>query len=663
MQVRNFWVDIENSSGVKLGRGPLRARNWSQTEKLSASGDFAFEVFLTDPNLDVLREKRVAVCRYVDMYGAVQEFGAGVIDQIVTASSDEGVMVLQVTGNDLTRELTYRSVGSLNLSGVNGAGVLDAPTQIASLAPAGWSITNGTTQTALYAGFDGESVLTALTRCGEHLGEHWRLGGNRTIEWLGLASGFSASGVRAVESVFHAVAVETQPGIALITQVEEQKDTAELLTRIIPRGAGNGGAVLTLKHATDSAPAGYALDTATNTVTRTDAEATYGRIERVLDFREIGPVSNTTPDLQAASNMLLQAAVEHLRRYGNPQRAYRLSLTNTSALLRVGTTVRVVYRKLVDGVPRFDLDASLLLLEVSRSIDADGMQTTGVVVSTSDRLPQSDSSYLAQQIMQSRVLAAHQQLGASVDTLTFRDEMDDAHGASLRFWIGDEYTSLSRVLLRFRVDPLRSTVKSVAGLSITTNAGGGGTSASGGAGTSGSGGGSSPTSSSSGAHYHNVQATPGSGSALTASGGTLYTGAGTPQTFPTQYESASHSHSVTVPDHTHTVPDHTHTINDHTHEIEPEILMVYGIFEESVANTLSLSNLVIQLNNGDDLCPLVSDIGNGWYQLDITSELTDVVFRPRQENNEIAITTATAKTARIEAQITIRGVVQAVAYD
>ena len=90
--------------------------------------------------------------------------------------------------------------------------------------------------------------------------------------------------------------------------------------------------------------------------------------------------------------------------------------------------------------------------------------------------------------------------------------------------------------------------------------------------------------------------------------------------------------------------------------------MVYGIFEESAGNTLELANLVIKLNGGADLNSSVVDIGNGWYELDITDPLTDAVFRPSQTNNEIAVTTATAKTARLEAQLTIRGVVQAVAY-
>jgi hypothetical protein len=142
---------------------------------------------------------------------------------------------------------------------------------------------------------------------------------------------------------------------------------------------------------------------------------------------------------------------------------------------------------------------------------------------------------------------------------------------------------------------------------------------------------------------------------LSTNGGTLYNSSGTPKTFNTDAVGAGHSHSVSIPAHTHSTPNHSH-------DLTPNISMAYGIFEESSGNTLVLANLIFKLNGGADLLASVVDISNGWYELDITDGLTDAVFRPSQENNEIAITTATAKTARIEAQITIRGVVQAVAY-
>jgi hypothetical protein len=650
--VSNFWVDIENSGGARVGAGPLRASQFSPRSRLSASGDFTFIVSAADPNLAALAEKRVAVCRYVDRNGDMQTFGSGVIDKVTRTITEDGNMVITVSGNALVRELSYRSVGSLDLSGIGGAGVLDAPDQIMAFAPAGWSIDSGETATSVYAGFDGESVLHALTRVGEHIGEHWRLGTGRNVEWLGPASGFAPSGVRAVQHFNDPVSAETVGNIALITSLEEESDAADLITRVIPRGSGNGGVVLTLTPATDAAPSGFTLDLANNYVKRDDAEATYGRIERVLDYKEIGPISNTTPDVQAAANMLLQASVEHLRRYGSPQKFYRVGLANVNQVLLPGTSLHCVYRSLVDGHVVYDLDAEFIILEVESQISELGIETTSVLISTIDRLPQSDSEFLAQQAMQAKVLSAHQQLGASVDTFTYRDELDDSKGASLRFWLGDEYTSIQRAVLRFRIQPLRSTVKSVAGSSTTTSSGGGSTSGSGGEMTQTSG-------TQSANHSHGLSIAAGTiayNVGLTSFGQLVAQspwGGGTVNAIQTN--STNHTHNVYLPPHTHSTPNHSHSLT-------PNISMQYGIFEESGGNTLALADLVIKLNGGADLRPSAVSLGGGWYEIDITDELVDSVFRPSQENNEIAITTAVAKTARIEAQITIRGVVQAVAY-
>lgn len=648
MHIQNFWVDIENASGNRMGGGPLRASQFRHTSRLSACGEFSFVISAADPNLSALQEKRVAICKYIDRTGALQTFGGGVIDKIVRSIQKDGSLIITVSGNDLGRELSYRSVGALDLSGVGGAGVTNAPDQVMAYAPAGWSIADGSTVVNVYAGYDGESVLSALIGVGEYIGEHWRLGSGRAIEWIGPVSTFTASGVRAVQHVNDPVGAETIDDIALITGLEEKSDAADLLSRVIPRGSGNGSVTLTLAAVTDAAPSGYTLNTASNYIKRDASESTYGRIERVIDFKNIGPISNTTPDIQAAANMLLQASVEHLRRFGTPQKFYRVQLAKVGQILKPGTTLRTVYRSLIDGVVVYDLDGTYNIVEAERQITAEGIATTSVVISTIDRMPMTDSDYLARQAMSAKVLAAHQQLGASVDTFTYRDEMDNTHGASMRFWLGDEYTSIQRAVLRFQIQPLRSTVKSVAGSSTTTSSGG--------ESTSGSGGSSAPTSSG-GDHAHGVPLYNGtSGQTVRFSGGALWVFGGDGGSHPqVTLDSPAHTHSVSIPSHTHSTPNHTH-------DLTPNISMTYGIFEASDVNTLALANLVIKLNGGSDLNASVVDISNGWYELDITEQLVDTAFRPLQENNEIAITTAIAKTARIEAQITVRGVVQAVAY-
>lgn len=608
--VQLFWVDIEDQDGHRFGSGPLRPVGqpaFNITKVLSASGEFSFDVSAADPNLDSLALKRTAILRYF-IDGRIQVFGGGVIDKITARATPAG-LVYTVSGNDLGRELTYRSVGQLDLSGA-GAGVTDGPAQVMALAPTGWSLAGAlTTETAIYAGLDGDSVLNVLVQIKDKIGEHWRLGAGREVVWLGPASGFMHSGIRAVQHVNDPVEAEEAEDIAVIANLEEEADATSLLTRIYPRGSGNGGVVFTLAAATDSAPAGYTLDTVNNYLESDAGASAYGRIEQAIDFKGAGPLSNTTIDIQAAANALLWNAYQYLRLYGSIPHFYKIGLISVKQLLEPGTLLRVVYRQIIDGTVVYDLDDDLIILSTRRTLDSSGLHTTQVQVATIDRMPASDGNTLASQVQSSRILSVHQQLGPSVDTLTWRDELDNSYPASFRFWLGNEYTTLRQAMLRFRILPLRSTVKSVGGASTTTDA--------------------------------NV------GANTEAIG--------------------EHSHALTThlssgANYTETVDSHFHYLNPHTHTLTPVISTVYGIFEASGGNTLAIGNLVIKLNGGSDLAGAVSDIGNGWYALDLTAELVDVVYRPAQENNEVVVSTATAKTARIEAQLTISGVVQAVNY-
>jgi hypothetical protein len=614
MGIQNFWVDIEDSSGARCGSGPLRAAGFTISKLLSASGEFSFDISGADANLAALAVKRVAICRYVEG-GTVKVFGGGVIDKI-TAEITTGGLVYTVTGNDILRELTYRSVGSLALES-SGAGVTNGPSQVMALAPAGWTLTGGTTTTPVYVGYDGESVLTALVGIGAKIGEHWRLGSGREIVWLGPASGFVSSGVRAVQHVNDPVAAEDADDIAVISSLEEEADATDLITRIIPRGSGTGSTILTLAAATDTAPAGYTLDKPNNFLKYDAGETAHGRIERVVDFKDIGPLTNTTVDVQSAANALLENGYQYLRLYGAAHKFYKLELASVNQILEPGTLLRVVYRQLVDGAVVYDLDNDFIILSVKQSLDPTGLHTTQVEVATIDRMPDSDGAYMASQVASSRILSVHQQLGPSVDTLTWRDELDDSYPASFRFWLGSEYTTIRQAMLRFKIQPLRSTVKSVGATSTTTSSGGAGT--------------------------------------WTATDEISWGSDNT--SVPLPFSELEHHHAIGATMHSHPVD-----IPSHTHDVTAAIVATYGIFAESGGNTLVIGNLVITLNGGADLASSVVDIGNGWYALDISAGLVDAIFRPVQENNEIVISTGTAKTARLEAQLTISGVVQAVSY-
>ena len=290
MQIGDFWIDIEDSAGVKQGSGPLRAAWYEVERSLSRTGFFDFEVSPADPNIAALQVKRIAVCRYVDADGTEQVFGAGIVEEIDTRVDEEGLVRVIVSGPDISRELTHRSVRDLQVGDSSG-GDTDGPEQVIAFSPAGWSVDSGATDAEVYVRFDGQTVLAALVSLGEGIGEHWRLGAGREIEWLQGMDAFAPSGVRAVDHLPNPDAALGVPEVALVETVREIKESIDIVTRIYPRGAGNGSAIMRLESFVGSVPAGYTVNIAEGYIEDDAAVAAYGIIEREIDFKDISPIS------------------------------------------------------------------------------------------------------------------------------------------------------------------------------------------------------------------------------------------------------------------------------------------------------------------------------------------------------------------------------------
>lgn len=110
-----WWIDIEDASGNRFGNAPITsAINWQSTRRLDAAGTFSFVMPASDRQAALLRHKRIAHCWSSDENGVVDR-GAGIIDHIGTLPNTEGPTMLEVSGDDLLRELVYRNVGELHL--------------------------------------------------------------------------------------------------------------------------------------------------------------------------------------------------------------------------------------------------------------------------------------------------------------------------------------------------------------------------------------------------------------------------------------------------------------------------------------------------------------------------------------------------------------------
>lgn len=110
-----MWIQIETAAGVRLGDGPiLTATQWEHKRQLRAAGTFSFQMPAGDARASLVQVGRVARC-FVAAGRKIRERGAGIIAQIGTRVDASGAVLLDVTGDDLLRELVNRRVGNLQL--------------------------------------------------------------------------------------------------------------------------------------------------------------------------------------------------------------------------------------------------------------------------------------------------------------------------------------------------------------------------------------------------------------------------------------------------------------------------------------------------------------------------------------------------------------------
>lgn len=669
----NFWIDVENASGIKQGDGPIiSAEYWESVVRMDRAGSFSFSMPASDTRAVIVQPKLIARC-YARVQDNVTEIGAGIIDKITLTVGAQGQTMLVVSGDDLLRELTNRSVGFLELTDGLGNGVTNALTQVMACAPVGWSLSHYiSTANNVYAKFAGETVLSALIKIAADRGEHFRIGTGRSVAWL--RKDFISSGIRAVQGG-DPTAIDTNKTVCIVVNLQEERDTYQICSRIYPYGSGVGDARLTLAATSRTAPMGYTLDKANNYLENTTTDGSYGQIEQYMSFKDIAPISNTDADLQAAANKLFDAALVYLEKHKQPEKFYAMEVSKVDRLIYPGETVRVVVKKVVDEYDIVDIDADLYVLEVRNRIDGSGVRTTGMQVATVDRWNESDDALIVGKMDEARVMESYPQMNANAYTVAWYDDMDDSKSAYLDFWLGSEVVNVNQVLLRFQVDALRSTVKSVTGSSTSS-----------GASNTTSSGASTLTSA-----YPSTKSTADAGGSISQdvnSYGSTGHNTGTENEYydPISgkthhshgYSLIQHGHGLTVGahghgmNHTHGI-DHTHSIV-HTHTFTPNVAMVYGVFEDSSANKLREYSstyphwdLAFFINGTGIATSKITPVDGaaGWWYLDLTSNVSNsVTFRPLRGYNRLEVRAAESgagRRARIRGQLTIRTVIHAVA--
>jgi hypothetical protein len=305
----------------------------------------------------------------------------------------------------------------------------DIPTRhgvnlIMSKAPAtwtgsGWVLTDADvyplTASDKYLEFNGESVLEALLTLAEQGGvsgttavrEHFRYDTitARKVDWIGTT--VTSSGVRAVAPEY-ALLSEGKAELAIIQSLTVQQDTAETVTRIYPRTADS----ITLALTSKAAMTGYTQDLTANYIQHTAGFASYGQIDRWMEFSELSlqQSDSYTTHPEYLADQLHDRATEWLRTHATVNYFYNLSIVQFLELIRPGDSIHCVYHEYTDTYHTVDIDTvadatPLRVIAPTIQANSQGVGVIGLEVATIDREAKTDAGVVVDLVRQNRKTA------------------------------------------------------------------------------------------------------------------------------------------------------------------------------------------------------------------------------------------------------------------
>jgi len=574
-----------------------------------------------------------------------------------------------------------------------------------------WSVTyeGATISDPITFSVEGENYLRILDYMRQYVRGWFRRNGDAEIRF-----GTFTSTTPVATFVAPMMVLEGLPTTqALITQITRTRAGSEVVNRVYPVGAGIGETKLDLRYSNRSSPYTVTSGVVGGGVTAYWLEDsasvnTYGRVDRVVAWNEIRPITNSAADLTNAANALYDIASAYLQKYKSENDAYTLSAVEVPASLRVGDLVRVVYNgvaELENGtVGWLNVANNFFVTRINRDFDENGNASVSLDISANGDAIVGNTEILYDILADVQTLKLRTQPTQTYYSKASPTMPLDSAGtttASFAFTIGSEVLEVNQMALEFELAPLRTFATGAAsggGQTVTSGSGGASTPTSSAGGsstpTSSAGGSSTPTSSSAGSATIGSQAGLGHQHAITVKNTaslpvyaiyvdtgttppTLYANSGADRTVFTATESAhthdviigNHAHTVTIGAHTHTVTigSHTHTVDipSHTHSVTTSNhthALAYGVNTDTVNPTVTITVDGIAVSgitklSGSGSTTGTEATGPGVFSSDIISQIKNTDFR----GSHTIVFTCTANRGTVFAQLLSRVTIQPIA--
>ena len=455
------WADVYDANGTLVG-GPITSLTGaSVTRALDGAGSISLTFPAADERAVTLLQNERRVRLYVEHDEQTRELGRGIVRQL-RANVAESSTTFSASGPDSLDVLARRSV-LLNRSYENQS-VSDIANDLAGLA--GWTAVVDFGVGNQTCRFDGSNVLKALLRVAEEKGLHLREGeSDNTLE---IGAFGTNTGVRCLAPTSLTREVYANDDLILIESITQTTDSKDICNWIVPIGAGEGAAALTLRYSNRLGT--YAIEQVLGPdgqvlyyLRDTESIATYGQCERIVTFKEIGPVANSTTAKQLAANALYDAAVAWLERQAVPLTTYKINGKKCRTTIRPGDKVRVTYQGVVQTLEGeytpILIDELMWVMKVTESVGTDGLRLS-LDVATVDRKEQDTAQAVVGALEAINVRNVSVQTfpywseNTYTDTVCYQTSIGIGKYAYFKLQFDDSVTDIVRVVARFKTRPL-----------------------------------------------------------------------------------------------------------------------------------------------------------------------------------------------------------------